>query len=175
MSGPAKEHVDVTPAVLAGSPYETFFRANYAPLVRLLAVSADDVEDVVQEAFIQAHLHWPKISGYDDPRAWVRLVAARRILSRERGRSRKRQAIERLSVSPDHNAVSQESPSTVDLATQVKRLPPRQRMAVTLFYLCDLSVSDVAATMGISLGAVKATLAAARKTLRLTLENDDDT
>lgn len=48
-------------------------------------------------------------------------------------------------------------------------------MAVALFYLCDLSLSDVATTMGISLGAAKATLSGARKALRLYLENDDDT
>jgi RNA polymerase sigma-70 factor (ECF subfamily) len=171
---PADEQVDSIPAAPVGAGFEAFFRANYAPLVRLLTAASDDPEDAVQDAFLQAHIHWPKVSGYDDPKGWVRLVAVRQILNRERGQSRRRRAIERLGATSDERAVGTEPTSDSDLATEVKRLPPRQRMAVALFYLCDLSQTDVASTMCISLGAVKATLSAARKTLRLRLENEDE-
>jgi len=158
----------------SGSSFEAFFRANYKSLLRSLAASADDVEDAVQEAFLQAHVHWSKVSGFENPTAWVRLVAVRRILNRDRGRSRKDQAIERMDIPINLAEGSEESLSNSELVKEIWGLPPRQRMSIVLFYLCDLPVTEVASTMGISSGAVKATLVAARKSLRLSLENDDD-
>jgi RNA polymerase sigma-70 factor, ECF subfamily len=167
---PADEQVDMTPASPAPT-FEAFFRANYAQLVKALSVGADDAEDAVQDAFLQAHVNWSKVGHYEDPKGWVRLVAVHKLLNRERGRFRGRKAIERLRVATD---VGVNSTPISELEVEVRRLPPRQRMAVTLFYLSDLPLSEVATTMGISGGAVKATLAAARKTLRMYLENDDD-
>jgi RNA polymerase sigma factor (sigma-70 family) len=168
---PADEQADLDPARPLLPSFEAFFRANYAPLVRVLSVAADDAEDAVQEAFLQAHIHWLKVARYEDPKAWVRLVAVRKLLNRQRGRSRGTRAVERLRASGDWSV---ELNSTSALLAEERRLPPRQRVAVALFYLCDLPLSDVATTMGISLGAVKATLAVSRKTLRLYMENDDD-
>ena len=168
---PADEQVDLDPAPPLVPSFEAFFRANFGPLVRLLSVAADDAEDAVQDAFLQAHVHWLKVASYEDPKAWVRLVAVRKLLNRQRGRSRGNKAVERLQASSD---LSVELNTTSALVADVRRLPPRQRVAVTLFYLCDLPLSDVAKTMGISLGAVKATLAVSRKALRLYMENDDD-
>jgi RNA polymerase sigma-70 factor, ECF subfamily len=167
----ADEQIDPGPGTSRLPDFEAFFRANYAHLVRVLAVAADDAEDAVQDAFLQAHLRWSKVAGYNDPKGWVQLVAVRKLLNQQRGRSRGRRATERLRVATE---VSAESTSTSELTSEIRRLPPRQRMAVALFYLCDLSLTDVATAMGISLGAVKATLAVARKTLRLYLEVNDD-
>jgi RNA polymerase sigma-70 factor (ECF subfamily) len=172
---PAEREAERRTAQPRTPEFEEFFRATYGSLVRILSVAADDVEDEVQDAFVQAHLHWPKVSSYDDPTAWVRLVAVRRILNRERGRTRKLVAVERLGSSSDSPVEGPHSPDTSELANAVRRLPARQRAAVALFYLCDFPMSEVAKTMGVSVGTVKASLFAARKTLRKHLENDDDT
>ena len=167
----AGEQTEAVPDNHVAPGFETFFRATYAPLVRDLAVAADDVEDAVQEAFVQAHLNWSKVAGFDDPRGWVRLVAVRKLLNRERRRSRGIKAIERLGVATD---VRVESTLVPELTAEIRRLPVRQRIAVALFYLCDLPLTEVATTMGISTGAVKSTLAEGRKNLRLHLERDHD-
>lgn len=99
VSMPADEQVDLDPDPPLVPSFEAFFRANYAPLVRLLSVAADDAEDAVQDAFLQAHIHWLKIARYEDPKAWVRLVAVRKLLNREKGRSRGSSAVERLRAS----------------------------------------------------------------------------
>ena len=52
----------------------------------------------------------------------------------------------------------------------LRALPDRQRVAVALHYLADLSVADVAAAMGISEGAVKTHLHRARSQLAVSLE-----
>jgi RNA polymerase sigma-70 factor, ECF subfamily len=51
-----------------------------------------------------------------------------------------------------------------------RALPRRQREAVTLHYLVDLPVAQVARLMGCREGTVKAHLAHARKALRAQLE-----
>jgi RNA polymerase sigma-70 factor, ECF subfamily len=152
-----------------GLEFAVFFRSSYPILIRVLSAGADDVEDAAQEAFIQAHLNWSKVSLYEDPMGWVRLVAARRLMDRDRGRARGARAVVRLDKSEEDGQPA----STLDLANQVRALPPRQRMAVALFYFWDLPEREVAETMGVSLGTVKATLSDARRSLRMQLENDN--
>ena len=59
----------------------------------------------------------------------------------------------------------------------VRSLPPRQRTAIVLHYVADMSQEQVAGVMGIAPGTVAATLHAARDTLREKLrasESDED-
>jgi RNA polymerase sigma-70 factor (ECF subfamily) len=59
-------------------------------------------------------------------------------------------------------------PAVVDdaLMAAVRRLPAQQRIAVSLFYIEELSVREIAASMKLSEGAVKYHLHAGRGTLR---------
>jgi RNA polymerase sigma-70 factor (ECF subfamily) len=57
-----------------------------------------------------------------------------------------------------------------DLAPVLATLPPQQRIAAALFYVEDLSVREIAASMRLSEGAVKFHLHAARTALRDRLE-----
>jgi len=54
------------------------------------------------------------------------------------------------------------------------RLTPRQRLAVVLRHLVDLSTADVAAAMGCAEGTVKSTLHAAMQALRIDLDEEED-
>ena len=58
------------------------------------------------------------------------------------------------------------------LVDALERLPRRQREAVALRYLADLSVDDVARTMGVSAGTVKQSVHRALRTLRTSLGPD---
>ncbi|MCU1428746.1 MAG: polymerase, sigma-24 subunit, subfamily, partial [Actinomycetia bacterium] len=53
-------------------------------------------------------------------------------------------------------------------------LPARQREAVVLRYLADLSVEQTATAMGCAPGTVKSAAHTALETLRIELEEDDD-
>lgn len=145
------------------SDFVVFFRSNFAFLVRVLAVGSDHAEDAVQEAFVEAHLRWDRISTYDDPLAWVRLVAVRRLQNGNRSRGRLGGALFRLRSEPQSPPPAA---SDLDLAQVVQRLPLRQRIAVALFYYGDLPLKEVADAMGVSVGATKATLYAARSNLK---------
>ena len=50
------------------------------------------------------------------------------------------------------------SPDRVALFAALRLLPAKQRQATVLFYLADLPVDEIAASMGVSAGTVKSWL-----------------
>jgi RNA polymerase sigma-70 factor (ECF subfamily) len=152
--------------------FDALFRRAYPPLVRALAVAdgPDAAVDAVQDAFVQALRHWKRISAYDDPAAWVRRVAVNRLANQRRKRRRGERATARLGI----DQPAELTPTDVDLAAAVAALPDGQRRAITLHYLADLSVDQVADAMSIAPGTVKSQLHDARRALRAALEVPDD-
>lgn len=55
----------------------------------------------------------------------------------------------------------------------VRRLPRRQREAIALRYVLDLSEGEVAAVMGVATGTASATLVTARRALAAALKDHD--
>lgn len=165
----------------ADEQIEALFRAHYAPLVRGLALAAGSVDaaaDAAQDAFVQLHRHWRKVSRYEDPAAWLRRVAVNRLADQHRGRRRRDAAVERLAGELGGRAGATAGSATagpspdqlVDLLAAVADLPPRQRLAVGLHHLGGLPVAEVAAALDVSEGTVKSQLHDARKNLRTALE-----
>lgn len=148
---------------------EVVFREHFARLVRLLSVISPEATDAVQEAFLEAHRRWPAVSRYGDPAAWIRHVALNKLRDRLRAQQRRERLLARLRLV---RRLPQEE-SLHDAAGSIAALPPRQRMAMVLFYLADLPVAEVAREMGISEGTVKAALHAGRENLRRLVEVDD--
>lgn len=147
------------------SELELVFRSSYASLVRALAVasSPEEASEAVQDAFVQAVRHWPRVGQYDDPVAWVRRAAINRLANQHRRRRRHEVAMTRLPLS---DSVTDPEPD-VGLAAAVRSLPRQQRLAVCLYYLADLPVAAVADALGVSGGTVKSHLADARRSLRI--------
>ena len=146
------------------------FDAFYGATVRrvilyLYAVGTDraDAQDIAQEAFARAWQHWPKVSGYDDPEGWVRTVAWRLTANRWRGVRRWLSAQGRLG--PPAEAIAGPSPDRVAVIDALQRLPKPQRQVIALHYLLDMPVADIAASLGVPAGTVKARLSRARATL----------
>lgn len=152
---------------------ESLYALHAESLARALhAAGVPDANDAVQEAFVQAVVHWRKISRYDDPLAWIRRVAINR--GRNRRRSRKRQEALAQHIAASSTAPIPAAESDGDLAVLVESLPPQQRLALSLYYYADLSVAEVADAMKLSEGAVKYHLHAARTSLSHTLGRRDD-
>jgi RNA polymerase sigma factor (sigma-70 family) len=120
--------------------------------------------DIVQEALLRA---WRRRATFDPergtPRGW--LVG---ILLDQARRHRLRRP---RSVPPiDETGAAAPGADRIDIERAVARLPRRQREAITLHYLADLSVAEVAALLGIAESSVKSHLGAARAALRERLE-----
>jgi RNA polymerase sigma-70 factor (ECF subfamily) len=113
---------------------------------------------------------WKKVSRYDAPEAWVRLVAVRLAANRHRDGNRLTQLFRRL---PAGHAPDPAEVYGGDLEQALAELPMPARQVVVLHYVCDLSVAQVADTLGIAEGTVKSRLSRAREVLSTTLRSED--
>ncbi|MCA2215723.1 SigE family RNA polymerase sigma factor [Jidongwangia harbinensis] len=146
--------------------FDAFYVATVRRIVLYLyAVSSDrsEAQDIAQEAFARAWQHWPKVSRYDDPEAWVRTVAWRLMANRWRGLRRRLTAQDRLG--PTVEATAGPSPDRVAVMAALQQLPKPQRQVIALHYLLDMPVAGIAASIGVPVGTVKARLSRARTTL----------
>jgi RNA polymerase sigma-70 factor (ECF subfamily) len=162
------------PDPVAGAPadFDATFRAHYWPMVRALTVACGDGEvaaDAVQDAFIRAYARWRRIARYDDPVGWIRHVAVNRIRDHFRRMERGRRALDRLGHRTDRFVPGPEP--SADLAPLLENLAPQQRIAVSLFYVEQCSVREIARAMQISEGAVKYHLHAGRAALKGLVES----
>jgi RNA polymerase sigma factor (sigma-70 family) len=158
---------------------DDLYRREYRSVVALaygLSGSRSGAEELAQEAFLEAHRAWDRVSAYDDPAAWVRRVVVNRSVSQVRRRMAEARALTRVMGRRELPAVLPDSDA--EFWRAVRRLPRRQAQAVALLYLDDLSVAAVAAVLEISPETVKVHLhrgrAALAESLGLTTIDDED-
>jgi RNA polymerase sigma-70 factor (ECF subfamily) len=154
--------------IAEAEPFEVFYRREYTRMVaiaRALLQSGASAEDLAQESFVVAHRHWDRISGYDDPGAWVRRVLVNRATSFHRRRGAEWRALTRLGGQAGEDTLPELSPSATEVWDEVRHLPKRQAQATVLHYVDQLSVEEIGEVMGCSAGAVKTHLHRARARL----------
>jgi len=164
--------VDDTAELERSADFDDTFREHYWPMVRSLALACGDREaaaDAVQDAFTRAYARWRRISRYDHPAGWIRHVALNRLRDHFRHEQRGARVRERLASAPAVLESADALPDA-DLTAALTRLPRQQRIAVSLFYVEQLSVREIAASMRLSEGAVKYHLHAGRAALRNWIE-----
>lgn len=137
---------------------------------QIAAVMGDpgEASDLVQEAFARAWNHWSRIANYDDPEGWVRRVAYRLAVGHWR---RARRLVLRPDVRPDPAEPHEDH---LDLLAALRSLPIRQRQAIALHYLADLSVEETAAELAVPVGTVKSWLSRGRARLAQELNRDGE-
>ncbi|HLQ39299.1 MAG TPA: sigma-70 family RNA polymerase sigma factor, partial [Planctomycetota bacterium] len=143
------------------------------PFVRLLARSlvADEADDVVQQAFLQALEHRP--GSLVQPRWWLARVV-RNLVADHRRRSQRRDARQRAAAVPERVPSSSELLEGEErrraLVTAVDRLSPDQRTVVLLRYYEGLPPRRIAAELRLPVATVWNRLHAALQALRLRLD-----
>lgn len=119
-------------------------------------------EDIAQESLARAYLRWARISSYRE--AWVARVAGNLAIDQLRRR--------KISPSPAHQVDTEVMViERIDLQRALLGLPKRQRDAVVLRYIADLSEADVAGALGCSPGTIKSHLSRGTSRLRLILDD----
>ncbi len=126
--------------------------------------------EVVQEALVRAYRDWQRVSELDIPAAWVRRVVINLLIDRRRSEQRDRDLMQRLGAP---NIVAAPVADDQRWWEAVRSLPDRQRATVTLHYLEDLPVAEVAGILQIAPGTVKSTLSQARDRLRQILSEGE--
>ncbi|MEV4808728.1 SigE family RNA polymerase sigma factor [Micromonospora avicenniae] len=144
--------------------FTSFYEAHFHRLaVQLYAYLGDHAEaqDLTQEAFCRVLERWDRISTYDDPSAWVRRVAWNLATSRLR---RVRTAVRHLARQREEH-VPGPGPDRVALTAALAALPANHRRAVVLHHLAQLSVAEIADTLGAPEGTVRSWLSRGRAAL----------
>ena len=121
-------------------------------------------EDVTQDIFIKLWRALPIYDGRASVGTWLYTIARNTCLSAIRA-----DGYRRTTALDDVDAVEPSASSTTPLAISVEqclsRLPGVQRQVVTLFYMQERSVSDVAGMLDLPEGTVKSHLHRARRAL----------
>lgn len=155
--------------------FEAFCVREHTALIRMLTLYCGDREtarDLTQEALARAWVHWRKVRRLDRPDLWVRRVALNLANSNFRHKKVERSAASRLRSGEDSLLVGAEVGDRLLVREALMSLSDRQRTAVLLRFLEDLSVEQTAEMMGCSTGTVKKLTARGLAALRLSLSDD---
>ena len=147
------------------------YRARVFRVAYAILGSRDDAEDVVQEAFVRAYRALHQRNPDSDFAAWVRRIAVNCAASRARKQQRRlrlasagsRHHNPEWSPDPGEHAMARELQDQTRRA--IARLPLKQRLAITLFGLEDMTLAETARAIGCPVGAVKLHLHRARRKL----------
>src|SRR5215470_1333264 len=151
-----------------------------APYLRSLAakrhLDPNDVEDAVQDILLTLHA----IRQTYDPRRpfgpWLVTIAHRRLVDRLRrqGRLRSREiqlALEHETFPARPANLDEVVSNRRELETALDHLPPRQRAAIRLLKLKEMTLKDAALVSGMSIAALKGATHRALKNLRTMLSH----
>lgn len=144
---------------------EALYERDYGACVRVAAAITGDYErgvEAVQEGFanaIQAR-HTFRGDGPLEGWLWRIVVNAARAIVRHTADPR----------APDVEAAFEPAVLLTEVAPLIGALPERQRHAIFLRYYADLDYRTIAAVLGIEVGTVSATLAAAHRSMRSSLK-----
>jgi RNA polymerase sigma-70 factor (ECF subfamily) len=134
--------------------------------VRRLTGDDDTAREILQDVWIRVLRGIPRLRDGSKLRAWLFGIARRTLMDRLRD-----QYARALAVDVDVEEIAAEtSVDEVDdlaaLENAVEGLPLVEREAITLFYLEELSLNEIAETLGVPVGTVKSRLHRARRLLR---------
>jgi RNA polymerase sigma-70 factor (ECF subfamily) len=153
--------------------FDEFYRNTSIRMLRFgYAVIADraEAQDIVQEAYARAWRRWDTVHAHPSPESWIRLVVTR--LATDRWRRQRGWLTVAARTGPPEPA-GPPSENAVLLREALRRLPVRQRQALALYYLADLTVEQIAHETGAAPNTVKSWLSRGRARLAEILSDLD--
>jgi RNA polymerase sigma-70 factor (ECF subfamily) len=159
----------------AGVFVETLFAKHhseiYAYLLRMLR-EPELAADLTQDAFIKAYKNYDTLEKPENARAWLYQIAHRVALDEIRRRKIIRffpWTGESHGSAPSAERLVMDANLSGDIQRALARIPERQRAALLLAELHDLTGVELAAALGVSHVAARALLTRARESLRQAL------
>jgi RNA polymerase sigma-70 factor (sigma-E family) len=160
------------PAAGAGPDAQEFtaFVAQHArSLDRLAYLMVGDEhagEDLAAEALMAAWRNWDQVKAVEHPLAYVRGIMVNQASRHFRRRARESRLLDRLKIGTTETTREPDGAAVVDVRSALLRLPPRRRACLVLRHAFQLTESEVADTLGISIGTVKSQTAKAAAQFR---------
>jgi RNA polymerase sigma-70 factor (ECF subfamily) len=172
----AADRADITASLAAnGEAYRRIVgrhQSSIARRMRRFAASASEIEELVQDVFVEAYFSLAKFSGRAPFEHWLNRIATRVGYAhlKQRLKWKKRSG----DAQPLEQLASAEPPSAAEAADALHhvldRLGPRDRLVITLLHLENRTVAETASLTGWSQAMVKVQAYRARSKLRKLLE-----
>lgn len=124
-----------------------------------LTYNATDAEDATQEVYLRLFRNFPQYDAEQPFLPWFRRLCTNCILN---WKEKRRPTVELPELSVRDGAPADPSDR---LRQAIKELPPEYQSCVTLKYLEDLGINEIAATLQVPPGTVKTWLFRAREIL----------
>ena len=137
-------------------------------LLALCFGNKSDADDLAQDALVKAYL---SLAGYQNKgkfRSWLFKIAYNTFLNHKAG-CRTMDSIDEARTFIGGNEADS-SFEHQDLYLALRTLPPKERSAITLFYLNGYSIKEIAAITEATEGAVKQQLSRGRDKLKTKLQ-----
>jgi RNA polymerase sigma-70 factor (ECF subfamily) len=153
--------------------FDAFYRDTARRVVHLVYAHTGDLtvaQDATQEAYARAWQQWSSVSQHDDPLAWVRTVARRIAISSWRRQASQERAYQRHGTS---EATGPPTEDRVAVISALRTLPEPVREAVTMHYIGDLSIDQIAHETNTPAGTIKARLHRGRALLAEALRHEE--
>jgi RNA polymerase sigma-70 factor (ECF subfamily) len=173
---PAIQDVTVTTdRATARASVERLYAAHHSEIYAYLCRMLRDDElaaDLTQETFVKAYRAYDTLQDTNRARAWLYQIAGRTALDELRRRKIVRFVPwtgESRGEASSAEDMALRSRLSADLERALMRIPPRQRQALLLAELNDLTGMELADAMGVSHVAARALLTRGRESLRQAL------
>lgn len=154
------------------SGFETWARAATPRLVRLatlLTGDPDEGADVVQDVLVTAYEKWHRVSCADNPDAYVSRMVANRHLARRRSAGRRTRREHLVAVPESRPAPDVRIADRDALTRALADLGEKQRAIVLLRHVDGVSDTDIARSLGCSVGTVRSQASRGLAHLRVAL------
>jgi len=151
---------------------------RYSPklryFLRKLVGSAEGVEDVLQDVWLDVFRHLPRLNDPQALRAWIYRIARDRAFGRLRKRRGETSLDENLmDISATEEDFSPEDAACIHAA--LDRLPDEQREVLVLRFLEEMSYEEIARVVGCQLGTVRSRIHYGKQALKRALTKDERT
>jgi RNA polymerase sigma factor (sigma-70 family) len=117
--------------------------------------SWDDAADLVQDALVSVFGRLRNRHTVTSAEAYTRRAILNGFIDAGRRRSSWRRIQHLEAVGVEVAPADTDTESRIELHEELRKLTPRERACLVLRYYDDLKVDDIAATLGLSAGAVK--------------------
>lgn len=149
--------------------FDEWYQAIHPQLIAVLVASFGDLglaRECADEACVRALEKWDSVREMSSPNGWAVRVALNVAKRRLRRRTIELRLLSR-------SVIGDVAGPAGELWHVVRQLPPRQRQAVALRHVTQMTEAEIADVMGISRGGVSSTLRAAYSALKLALNDEE--
>jgi RNA polymerase sigma factor (sigma-70 family) len=159
----------------AGKRIEVIYKDKFGQLISLIvqrfrSLSIESVEDIVQEAFAEASLRWPKQGVPENPGGWLFQACKNKAINLLKKNSK----TEDLSLAKSVSVAAEEPSEHAFKDAQLLMLmacchpdlTPKSQVVLALKYVANIKVESIALQFGVELDAIEKMLYRARQKIK---------